>query len=224
MVLKFYCGGLGAGGAAAVAMTLFEKQTPFELVVVDLTKGEHKRPAHLAIQPFGLVPVIDDDGLVLYESRAICRYLAEKYAKQGTALIPTELKAKAFFEQAAAVEFAHFEPLAHEVYVEGIAKPRNGTPVDPVALDKVIADLSAKLDVYEKILGTQEYIAGDEFTLADVFHVSFGSLLERGGCNLLTTKGPNIARYFRRIICWNSIRARPSWVIVGTELKSTATY
>lgn len=60
---------------------------------------------------------------MLYESRAICRYLAEKYAGQGTALIPTELKAKAFFEQAAAVEFAHFEPLAHEVYVEGIAKP-----------------------------------------------------------------------------------------------------
>jgi glutathione S-transferase len=48
----------------------------------------------------------------LCESRAICRYLAEKYADKGTALVPMHLKEKALFEQAASFEFANFHPHA----------------------------------------------------------------------------------------------------------------
>ncbi|KAJ7083464.1 hypothetical protein C8R44DRAFT_753480 [Mycena epipterygia] len=113
----------------------------------------------------------DDDGFILYESRAICRYLAEKYAEQGTPeLIPTELKAKALFEQAASVEFANFEPLARGVYMQRIAKmclifftdpSRKGLEVDQAALDKIISDLSTQPDIYEEILGKQKYLAGD---------------------------------------------------------------
>ncbi|KAJ7169349.1 glutathione S-transferase [Mycena crocata] len=214
MVLKFYALSGTGGATGAVAMTLAEKQIPFELVVVDLVTGTHKSAEYLTKHPFGQVPVIDDDGFVLYESRAICRYLAEKYATQGTSLIPTELKAKALFEQAASVEFAHFEPHARGVYIEGIAKRRRNE-FDQAALDKVIADLSVKLDVYEVILGKQKYLAGDEFTLADLFHVSFGAVLEKGGCDLMTTKGPNVARW------WNDVISRPSWVSLKDGLKST---
>jgi glutathione S-transferase len=64
-----------------------------------------------------------DDGFILYESRAICRYLAEKYAEQGTVgLIPPELRAKALFEQAASIEYANFQPYAWVIYVEGLSK------------------------------------------------------------------------------------------------------
>jgi glutathione S-transferase len=65
----------------------------------------------------------DDGGFILYESRAICRYLADKYAEQGTPLIPTGVQAKGLFEQAASVEFANFEPYARGIYVEGVLKP-----------------------------------------------------------------------------------------------------
>lgn len=58
MVLKLYAGWAPLGGRAAVAMTLFEKQIPFELVLIDMRAGEHKSPEHLARQPFGLVPAI----------------------------------------------------------------------------------------------------------------------------------------------------------------------
>jgi len=58
----------------------------------------------------------DDDGLILYESRAICRYIAAKYASQGTPLLPTDLVSTAFFEQAAAIETSNYDP-----FVSGLA-------------------------------------------------------------------------------------------------------
>lgn len=65
----------------------------------------------------------NDDGFILYESRAIGRYIAEKYADQGPALIPTELKAKAIFEQAASSELANFNPYASQIWKE-VVRPR----------------------------------------------------------------------------------------------------
>lgn len=52
---------------------------PFEMVEVELGKGAHKTPAFLALNPFGQVPVIEDQGLVLADSNAILVYLASTY-------------------------------------------------------------------------------------------------------------------------------------------------
>ena len=53
---------------------------PVELVDVDLLGGAHKQEAFLKLNPFGQVPVIDDDGVVVADSNAILVYLAGKYA------------------------------------------------------------------------------------------------------------------------------------------------
>ena len=55
---------------------------------------------------------------MLFESRAIARYIEAKYAKQGTPLAPTELKAVALFEQAASIETADFDPSASALTYE----------------------------------------------------------------------------------------------------------
>lgn len=65
----------------------------------------------------------NDDGFILYESRAICQYIATKYADQGTRLIPNELQAKALFYQASSVETANFDPCAHKAVLEMVFKP-----------------------------------------------------------------------------------------------------
>ncbi|KAJ6549335.1 glutathione S-transferase [Mycena sp. CBHHK59/15] len=209
MVFKLY---VSARAAVGIAMVLAEKQVPFELVVVDVAAKAHKTPEYLAMHPFGQVPVADDDGFILYESRAICRYVAEKYTDRGPALIPTELKARALFEQAASIEYCNFFPAVSKVLIETI-----GLDVDQAALDKHIADLSAKLDAYEVILGKQKYLAGNEFTLADLMHLTHGPLLVEAGCDLLTSKGPNIARCW-----WNDINSRPGWIKLKEEgVKST---
>jgi glutathione S-transferase len=84
-----------------VLTVLYEKDIPFELIEVDLTKGAQKLPSYLKMQPFGKIPVMDDDGFVLFESRAIAKYLATKYAAQGTPLLPAagDLKAQALVDQ-----------------------------------------------------------------------------------------------------------------------------
>ena len=55
---------------------------PFELIDIDLKAGVHKQPDFLKLNPFGQVPVIDDDGVIVSDSNAILVYLATKCADQ----------------------------------------------------------------------------------------------------------------------------------------------
>jgi glutathione S-transferase len=51
-----------------------QKNVPYELKVVDLSKGAHKQPDFLAKQPFGQIPVLVDGDVEIFESRAIARW------------------------------------------------------------------------------------------------------------------------------------------------------
>ena len=73
MVLKLHG---SAMATSRVLVTILEKQLPYELIFVDIAKGEQKSDDYKKLQPFGKVPVLEDDGFVMYESRAICKYLA----------------------------------------------------------------------------------------------------------------------------------------------------
>ncbi|KAJ7809677.1 glutathione S-transferase [Mycena leptocephala] len=218
MVLKLYARTGWGGGGGLVALTLAEKQIPFELVAINLAQKENKTPEFLAMHPFGQVPVIDDDGFILYESRAICRYLAEKYATQGTPLLPTGLKERALVEQAASIEFANFLPAVLNVVTELVRKPMSGKPADDAASAAALAELSAILDVYETILSKRKFLAGDEFTIADLFHFSYAPMLADAGVAIMTSTGPNVARW------WNDLISRPAWIKLKEEgIKGTAT-
>ncbi|CAF2052624.1 unnamed protein product [Rotaria magnacalcarata] len=73
-----------------VRCVLEEMGLPYEIFLVDLSKGEHKQTTHLAIQPFGQIPVLEDiDGTQIFESRAIMRYLLKKYPTEGNHPVPT---------------------------------------------------------------------------------------------------------------------------------------
>jgi glutathione S-transferase len=71
--------------AMAPHILLQEIGEPFELVLVDRTVHEHKTPAYLRLNPNGLIPVLSDGGLVLYETAAIGLYLCDKYPQAGLA-------------------------------------------------------------------------------------------------------------------------------------------
>ena len=100
MVLKIH-GAKGSTCTQRVLTTLYEKNVPYEFVAINFSVGDHKSEKHMQLHPFGKVPVLDDDGFILFESRAIAKYIAAKYASQGTPLLPAEsdLKAYALFEQ-----------------------------------------------------------------------------------------------------------------------------
>jgi glutathione S-transferase len=125
-------------------MNLTEKRVPFELIPIDTMKElQHKAPEFLGKQPFGQVPAIVSGSLFLtatcsephvrkrttmalycmYESRAICRYILEQYPTNGPQLIPTGVKSKALFEQAASVEFANFDPIVKKILLATFGYP-----------------------------------------------------------------------------------------------------
>jgi len=208
MVLKLY-GSPSSGAVRLVAFILREKEVPFELVPIDFSKKEHKSPEYLEKQPFGQVPYIDDDGFILYESRAICYYIAAKYPNQGTSLLPTELKANALFHQAASVEIYHFSDNVLKAAEEMVLKPMRGLQPDKEAFEKHIAALALKLDVYEKILSKQKYVAGDEITLVDLYHVMMGDGVRQMGSDVLESESrPNVKRWFKEI------SSRPVWLAI----------
>ncbi|KXN85258.1 Glutathione S-transferase 3 [Leucoagaricus sp. SymC.cos] len=160
MVLKLY--GFPLSSAVRIATTvLHEKQIPFEYINVDLLTYENKKAEYLAIQPFGQVPCIDDDGFILYEGRAISRYLDETYSDNGPKLIPLDPKKRALFEQAASSEAFNFDrygtPLAFELFF----KKLRGREPDIAKVEELKTILAAKLDVYDQILSKQRYLVGD---------------------------------------------------------------
>lgn len=213
MTLKLY--GLAASrNVRRVTVVLHEKKIPFEFITVDLSKGEHKQPAFLEKQPFGQIPYIDDDGFILYESRAIGLYLATKYADQGPKLIPTDLKERAIFEQAASVEVSAFDPPAFKAVFEGFMKPsKTGLPIDKAIFDAAISKTESVLDVYEAFLAKHKYIAGDELTLVDLFHLPVGERLQDAGSKILYDESrPHVVRW------WKDISTRESWRLIRKDV------
>ncbi|KAF8881353.1 glutathione S-transferase [Infundibulicybe gibba] len=217
MVLKLYGASYQTGATSLVALVLHEKKIPFEFMPVDMYSGEHKSVENLARNPFGKVPSIDDDGFILYESRAICRYIAIKYAGQGTPLIPStsDIKAIALFEQAASVEAFTFTPEAVAIGTEVLGKRYQGLTPDQAKVDEHIALLSGKLEVYDQILGKQKYLAGDEVTLVDLFHLNIGGALANCGTDVMTQR-PNVARWY------NDLTSREAWQALNDGVTSRA--
>ncbi|KAG1721322.1 glutathione S-transferase [Suillus occidentalis] len=191
-----------------VALICKEKNIPYEYINIDLAKGEQNTPAFTANQPFGQVPYIDDDGFILYESRAIARYLIKKYPNQGTPLIPSDPKSEALFEQAASIEAFNFTAFVTPIVVEKVLQPRLGLQTNEERVSELLGLLQSNLNAYNVILGKQKYLAGDSVTLADLSHLPHGTVFYGAGFHNLFESRPNLARW------WKDISNRPAWLAV----------
>ncbi|KAF5350540.1 hypothetical protein D9756_008514 [Leucocoprinus leucothites] len=178
---------------------------PFEWIEVDLPKGEHKKPEFIANNPFGQVPTIDDDGFVMYESRAIARYLDEKYPNQGTQLFPKDLQRRALVDQATWAELFHFYRHGVRILFEVLNKRFFGLEANLTAVEEAKKDLLAKMDIYEGILSKQKYLTGDELTLADIVHIPVASRLVEEADVDLGGGRPNVQRWLNELV------SRESW-------------
>ena len=181
-----------------VLMTLAETNTPFEMTVVDFAKGEHKAEANLRRQPFGRIPELDDDGFEMFESRAMSRYLNEK---AGGKLAPSDAKGRAKMEQWISLETSEFSAHAMKFVAEYVFK-RPQVPADLEAAGKA---LETTCGVMEKQLAKTPFLAGPEFTLADVCFMPY---LEYA----MATPAKDIFAKFPHVISWwSKISERPTW-------------
>ncbi|KAJ7820489.1 glutathione S-transferase-like protein [Mycena leptocephala] len=179
-----------------VAVVCKELDIPYDLIPVDILKGEQRSPEHLARQPFGVVPTIEDDTLSLFESRAIGRYLVAKYGPgSGSTLVPdpSDIVATAKFEQAMSIENNNFDPTGGQLAFELLLKPVRGMQTDEARVKELLATMGGKLDT---------------LTLADLFHLPWAyALTEKANLDLIPSR-PNVARWYK------DINERPSWQAV----------
>ena len=178
-------------------MTLNETGTPFDFVVVDFAKGEHKAPPHLVHQPFGQVPALDDDGFQLYESRAMARYID---AKAGGPLTPKDLRGRALMEQWISVETSNFAPHAMKFIYHTVF----GREQPAEVLKTAGAALDVTYGVLERQLAAQPFLAGD-FSLADICYAPYLQYLT------ITPAAGKLAEHPRVAAWWASVSGRDAW-------------
>ncbi|MED6206425.1 hypothetical protein PIB30_026639 [Stylosanthes scabra] len=200
-----------------VLACLIEKDVQFEVIPVDMSKGEHKRPQFLSLQPFGQVPAFQDGNISLFESRAICRYVCEKYGERGNkGLYGTNPLAKASIDQWVEAEGQSFNPPSSALVFQLAFAPRMKLKQDERVIRQNEEKLGKVLDVYDKRLAETRFLAGDEFSLADLSHLPNAHyLVTATDMAQLFTQRDNVSRW------WNDISTRDSWIKVLHFHKTT---
>uniref|UniRef100_A0A1J3IXJ8 glutathione transferase n=1 Tax=Noccaea caerulescens TaxID=107243 RepID=A0A1J3IXJ8_NOCCA len=204
MVVKLY-GQITAACPQRVLLCFMEKGIEFEIVHIDLDNLEQKKPEHLLRQPFGQVPAIEDGDFKLFESRAIARYYATKYSDQGTNLLGKSLEHRAIVDQWADVETHYFNVLVHPIVMNLVIKPRLGEKCDFGLVENLKVQLGVVLDVYDNRLSSNRYLAGEEFTMADLTHMPAMGYLMKTDIDQMVKARKNMNRW------WEEVTARPAW-------------
>ncbi|MGE0548290.1 MAG: glutathione S-transferase family protein [Kofleriaceae bacterium] len=183
--------------------TLAEKGHEVPLQLVMLPKGEHKAAAHLALHPFGKVPVLDDDGYVIYETRAINAYLDATL--RGPSLTPATARERARMDQWINVADAYFIPHAHPLLVEVLFRRYLGGAQDQAAIAAGRAGMTAALDAIDRALGETPYLAGDSVSLADIHWSPYIDYLTHVGEAAAFEQRRNVRAW------WGRLAARAAW-------------
>ncbi|MBL8683935.1 MAG: glutathione S-transferase N-terminal domain-containing protein [Myxococcales bacterium] len=185
-----------------VLFTLAEKGIAHEFNIVDITKGEQKQPAHLARQPFGVVPAIEDGDFKMYESRAIIRYLDAKHG--GASLTPTGLQDRARMDQWISVEQSYFSPTAMKAVMEIWYSSMQGREADKSVIQAGLEGTKRSLDVLDAALAGNEYLVG-AFSLADVCFAPYLQYLQDMGIDGNVKERANVSAW------WSRVSGRSAW-------------
>ncbi|XP_059051863.1 glutathione S-transferase 1-like [Achroia grisella] len=154
----------------AVYMTIEILNIPdVQYVDTNLFKGEHLTEQFLQINPQHTIPTLKDDDFIVWDSHAICGYLATKYGKDDS-FYPTDLKKRAIIEQR-----LHFD--------SGILFPTIRGTLEPILFfgnknvkEEDVKKINSAYALIEKFFNSQ-WIAGNEITIADICCVSSISTL-----------------------------------------------
>jgi glutathione S-transferase len=169
---------LSSGNGYKVRLALHQLGIPFELVLVDIVKGETRTPAFLAKNPNGRIPTLElEDGTCLAESGAILWYLAE-----ATPLLPEDR-----LQRAQVLQWMFFEQYSHEPYVAVARAWLHLFGLD----DERRRQLPQKqklgydaLGVMEGHLASRTFFVGERYSIADVALYAYTHVAHEGGFDL----------------------------------------
>jgi glutathione S-transferase len=184
--------------ASRPRIVLEELGIPYELVRLDPRSGETRTPEHLARHPLGHVPVLEDGEVRLFESGAICFWLAERYG-EGRLLPPPGSPARALAYQWLCFALSELEPPLAPLAAElKKAEPER----DRARVEEGRARFHAAARAVDAALSGREFLLGAELSVADVVVaavLSYGKFL--AGLEGL----PAAEAYVHRL------RSRPAW-------------
>jgi glutathione S-transferase len=147
-----------------VRIVLAEKGLSYDLVEVDITKGEHRRPEFLRLNPYGKVPVLLDEDTTVYDSTVINEYLEDEYPEPPVlpAVGASSLRARArLFEDFADTSFT---PQVGQLMVE---MARREEERNAERVQRLHQGVERMLDYLNHELQGQQFLAS-EFSVADI--------------------------------------------------------
>jgi glutathione S-transferase len=172
-------------------IVLKEKNLPFDRILMDLPNKEQKQEWYLALNPYGKVPVLVEEGAWVYESALCNEYLEEKYPTPP--LAPTAAGAKA--QMRLWVEFCNsqFVPAVIGLIYEN-RKPSAERDQEKIGRNK--ARLNELLPRLEAQLQSRDYLLG-AYSIADIAFTPFLALCDRVGADL--SSFPRTAQWAARL-------------------------
>lgn len=210
MALKIY--GTAASRAARPLWVAQELGLVYEHIPVPYLNGATRTPEFLALNPNGHIPVVDDDGVLVWESMACALYLAERFKSEGRPL----LAAANFAEQAEILRWSFW--VVNECEKEALAFLMHGVLMPPERRKPELAQqaqrrLLAPLRVLEQHLQARPWLAGERFTVADVCVASVLAWVQ--SASELIAASPRVEEWLRRCL------ARPAFQAVKLLTEST---
>jgi glutathione S-transferase len=164
-----------SGHAHRVRLFLSLLGVDYDEVEVDLRGGAHKRPEFLALNAFGQVPVLDDDGVVIPDANAILVYLAKKFGRADW--LPED--------PAGAAAVQRWLSVAAGQVAHGPAQARLITVFNaPFRPDEVIPRAHAILRLIDDQLSADAYVCGDKPSIADIALYSYVARAPEGNVAL----------------------------------------
>ncbi|MEP6964299.1 MAG: glutathione S-transferase family protein [Polaromonas sp.] len=209
MTLKIY--GTAASRAARPLWVAQELGLVYEHISLPYQGGATRTPEFLAINPNGRIPVVDDDGVLVWESMACALYLAERFKGSGGPL----LAARTHAEMAEILRWSFWVVTECEKDALAYLMHRRLMPAErrkPQLAEEAVRRLSAPLGVIEQHLQLRPYLAGERFTVADICVASVLAWVE--SADALMTPCPRVAAWLA------SCLARPAFKSVGLMAKS----
>jgi glutathione S-transferase len=174
---------------------LEELGVPYEIVRLNLQAGDARKPEYLKINPNGAVPALVDDDVKLFESAAICEYLADKFPEKRLAPAPGT-PARGYYYQWIHFGMSTLEPPLITIFLHTVMKPEAERIPQLVAPAR--EQLRGSLAVLDQALAGRTFVVGDDLTSADV--VVGSTLAWAQMIGLLDASTPATAAYMGRLM------------------------
>ncbi|MGL5832837.1 MAG: glutathione S-transferase family protein [Waterburya sp.] len=197
-MLKFYYQKLSLY-SRPVWIALLEKQLPFEPIELNLN-GDQWQPDFLAINPFGRIPVLIDDDFTIFECLSILDYLELQYPTPT--FLPKESKILTIVRMSEMLALHELIPAM--LTLIRVTDSKN-------TIEQANRQLTAMLSFLEKHLTGKTYIAGEQFSLAEI--VTGSIIIWLPSLNIPLSNYPNVELWS------NQLMQRPSWQATQPEPK-----